>query len=291
MTEKEYKHEVVRPNEKLPVWVWMHNSNFNYSSYIAPHWHQSIELSYTLTGEIDEFIIEGQNYHCEPGKILVVNSQEIHSIRVKKRQVTENALSIIYTYDFVKRLYPEVEEEYFDINEYEQLTIHQKEQYVRLQVLLEEVATLYFDNSKYKAIKMNVLLLQILERLILFFTKKSSIRRPQEQKALERIHHILEYIQTNYKDELSLEIVANQCHLSREYLARFFKKYMGLTIGQYLAEIRATHAYDKICENKTTLTEIAIDCGFSGIRTMDRALVKLYGKKASCIKKSIIARK
>lgn len=286
MTEKEYKHEVVRPNEKLPVWVWMHNSNFNYSSYIAPHWHQSIELSYTLTGEIDEFIIEGQNYHCEPGKILVVNSQEIHSIKVFKNGIDKRALSVIFTYKFVKEMYPMIDNMVFSLNNYSKLTDGQKYKYKKLQKLLQQVATIYAEKeNEYKNISISVKLLEILEILIKNFMIEAKCKRTKEVRIVERTQAIIEYIQKNYQEELSLENIARYHHVSKEYLARFFKKYIGITIGQYIAEIRAKHAYDDIVTGKHNLTEIALNNGFSGIRTMDRALIRIYGRKASELKK------
>lgn len=286
MTEKEYKHEVVRPNEKLPVWVWMHNSNFNYSSYIAPHWHQSIELSYTLTGEIDEFIIEGQNYHCEPGKILVVNSQEIHSIKVFKNGIDKRALSVIFTYKFVKDMYPMIDNMVFSLNNYSKLTDGQKYKYKKLQKLLQQVATIYTEKENaYKNISISVKLLEILEILIKNFMIEAKCKSTKEVRIVERTQAIIEYIQKNYQEELSLENIARYHHVSKEYLARFFKKYIGITIGQYIAEIRAKHAYDDIVTGKYNLTEIALNNGFSGIRTMDRALIRIYGRKASELKK------
>lgn len=286
MTEKEYKHEVVRPNEKLPVWVWMHNSNFNYSSYIAPHWHQSIELSYTLTGEIDEFIIEGQNYHCEPGKILVVNSQEIHSIKVFKNGIDKRALSVIFTYKFVKEMYPMIDNMVFSLNNYSKLTDGQKYKYKKLQKLLQQVATIYTEKENaYKNISISVKLLEILEILIKNFMIEAKCKSTKEVRIVERTQAIIEYIQKNYQEELSLENIARYHHVSKEYLARFFKKYIGITIGQYIAEIRAKHAYDDIVTGKYNLTEIALNNGFSGIRTMDRALIRIYGRKASELKK------
>lgn len=286
MMEKEYKHELIRPNEKLPVWVWMHNSNFNYSSYIAPHWHQSIELSYTLTGEIDEFIIEGQNYHCEPGKILVVNSQEIHSIKVFKNGIDKRALSVIFTYKFVKEMYPMIDNMVFSLNNYSKLTDGQKYKYKKLQKLLQQVATIYTEKENaYKNISISVKLLEILEILIKNFMIEAKCKSTKEVRIVERTQAIIEYIQKNYQEELSLENIARYHHVSKEYLARFFKKYIGITIGQYIAEIRAKHAYDDIVTGKHNLTEIALNNGFSGIRTMDRALIRIYGRKASELKK------
>ncbi len=80
-------------------------------------------------------------------------------------------------------------------------------------------------------------------------------------------------------------MIANQCNISKEYLARFFKKEMELTIENYINNVRAEHAYHELKHSKNNLTQIAINNEFSNIRTMNRAFDKLYDESASKIKK------
>ena len=63
---------------------------------------------------------------------------------------------------------------------------------------------------------------------------------------------------------------------------------MNITVFQYLNYVRAKHAYPLLLKGKKTATQIALDCGFSGLRTMDRALLKNYGLTSREIKKKNI---
>lgn len=287
MMEKEYKHELIRPNEKLPVFVWIHNpAQVGYANYIVPHWHQAIEISYTLAGKIDEFIVEGKTYQCDPGKILVVNSQEIHSIKVKLPTKDNRALTVIYDYNFIKELYPEIKDEWIRINNQQVFTAEQRKVYKELQSLLDGIVKLYNqEENKFKNIEMSLELLRVLKLLLVNFAIADQKKRAQTNKTNKQLYSIVEFIKNNYQEISSLEDVAEYCHLSKEYLARFFKKNMGITVGQYIAEIKAKNAYEQIGVSQKNLTQIALDAGFSGIRTMDRALIRVYGKKASEIKK------
>lgn len=83
-------------------------------------------------------------------------------------------------------------------------------------------------------------------------------------------------------------MIANQCNISKEYLARFFKKEMELTVENYINNVRAERAYYELKHLKNNLTQIAINNGFSSIRTMNRAFDKLYDESASKIKKETI---
>ena len=41
-------------------------------------------------------------------------------------------------------------------------------------------------------------------------------------------------------------MIANHCNISKEYLARFFKKEMELTVENYINNVRAEHAYHEV---------------------------------------------
>ena len=66
-----------------------------------------------------------------------------------------------------------------------------------------------------------------------------------------------------------------KCNISKEYLARFFKKEMELTVENYINNVRVERAYYELKHLKNNLTQIAINNGFSSIRTMNRAFDKL----------------
>lgn len=281
----EYTHEVVKTNEILPVFLWIHTPvELDYKNYIAPHWHQAIELSYTINGKIDEFIIEGKVYKTNAREVLLVNSQEIHSIKVKNPCKGSKALTITYTYDFVKSIYPEIENEYIKINDKSKFTASQVAAYKYIQKLLDDIVELHFSCNKLKNIDISIKLLELLKILVHDFSEIDKNRKAQTNRINQQLSLILDFIQCNYRDISSLNDVAKQCHLSKEYLSRFFKKTMGITVGQYIAEIKAQKAYSQIILGKDSLTQVALNNGFSGIRTMDRALLRAYGKKASEIK-------
>ena len=222
------QHEVVNPNQGLLSFLYVHNEQS--PAYIEPHWHRAVELSYTSKGSIDHFYIAGENFQTQSGQILVVNTQDIHSIRVLNyKEEPELALTITYPYPFLVGQYEDISHCQFDINH------------------PETVADVHKDNR-----------LQI----------------------AERIKEIDSFLQKNYQETIGLEELAEHCHLSRSYMARFFKAHLGVTLGQYLATIRAQKARDSLIETKDCLTDIALKHGFSGLRSMNRALETNFGKTA-----------
>ncbi|MGT2802177.1 AraC family transcriptional regulator [Streptococcus henryi] len=277
------KHEIVVPENNLPAWIYLHEQSL--SSYIEPHWHSSVEISYTMSGHIANFFIAGQSYVTSPGTILVVNSTELHSIRTfHEPDVQARALTIIFPYHIIKMYKPTINHYRFNLNNLSLEDIANSQAYQCLQEKLDIVASLYDSNN---FIRKTVLLLEILEIMLEHFLveRTLSITDKHDGKQKERLNDIKTYIEENYKADIDLEDIAKFCYLSKEHLARFFKEQMDITVFQYLNYVRAKHAKPLLLEGKLTATQVALECGFSGLRTMDRALIKNYGLTSRDIRK------
>lgn len=246
------QHEVVSPNQGLLSFLYVHNGQE--TTYIEPHWHRAVELSYTSRGSIDHFYIAGENFQTTSGQILVVNTQDVHSIRVLNyKKEPELALTIIYPYPFLVGQCNTINHCQFDINHPETFSEEQKQAYKHLQ--------------------------DILEGIILDF-QTDNLHKNNRLQIAERIKEIDNFLQQNYQEDIGLEELADYCHLSRSYMARFFKSHLGVTLGQYLGTIRAQKARDSLIETKDRFTDIALEHGFSGLRSMNRALETNFGKTA-----------
>lgn len=284
-------HEIVVPTSPLPVWYYNGPTN-NYTvqtdNYIAPHWHRGIELSFTLNGKIDDFVIGGKHFTTQSGRILLVNSQVIHSINTKNSSEDE-ALSIIFPFDYVANLYPEIDHQEICINYPEKLDNDQKIAYSDIQGLLSEFYWLALSKQSLKNLKMQ----QIIDKILLLLLSKFTKEKPSESQIgqrkayiINRLQFITQYVNNHYQEPITLNEIANNCNLSKEYLSRFFKKQMEITVDTFINNVRAQHAYFELKNTNHNLTQIAMNNGFSGVRTMNRAFDKLYGKTASQIKRN-----
>ena len=278
---KKSAHELVSPSERLLTWIHVHRTNSD--SSVAPHWHRSIELSFTLTGSIDSFTIGDKDYQTQAGQILVVNSQEVHSVEVKKKSVpNECALTLTYPYHFVLRQFPDMDDYVIAINESQYFSALQEQKYKLLQGKLRKIILLYEGQDLLRNLKLNLLLLEVLVILLDYFR----VERHQVQKidsnleVAERLHLVTQYVQEHYQEEFGLDEIASLIHLSKSYTARFIKQNLGRTLGEYVGAVRAQHAKKALLETKENFSKIALDHGFSGLRTMNRALEKHYQKNA-----------
>lgn len=275
----QYEHELIKPLGALPVWMKIfHNTP---AAKIAPHWHQSVELSYTQHGKIDNFFINNHNYHPHSGDILVVNSQEIHSITTKSHTDNVLAISVIYPYNQIQRFIPDFDQLVIQINDPSLFTATQHYFYHKLQSILDQIIYLAMEENNHD-LEITILLLQTLNILITYFTKTKNISAQGNPKtfAIERLQIITNYIKEHFREELSLNKIADHAHISKEYLSRFFKENMGITVGKYIKNIRVQQVYKDLNDTRITLTQVALQNGFSGLRSMNRALIEIYDKNA-----------
>ncbi|WP_075619469.1 bifunctional transcriptional activator/DNA repair enzyme AdaA [Paenisporosarcina indica] len=87
--------------------------------------------------------------------------------------------------------------------------------------------------------------------------KPGCIRLPDEEWTVQ----IQEYINSNYHEPLSLEILADMCHGSPYHLQRTFKRIIGLTPAEYIQRVRITNAMKELSTNNKSVAEIGVSVG------------------------------
>lgn len=85
-------------------------------------------------------------------------------------------------------------------------------------------------------------------------------RLEQQEDLVSRIRH---YIQENLDGDTSLTAIADHFHFSREYLLRIFKKETGITILQYINDVKTEKAKELLKNQKLQIKEIAQMLGFN----------------------------
>lgn len=95
------------------------------------------------------------------------------------------------------------------------------------------------------------------------------------------------YIHENYMEPISLEDAAKHVNLSKEYLARCFRKEMGITLVTYLNRYRVDQAKALLDKGERNLTEIALETGFSSSAYFSRVFRQEVGMTPSDYQRSV----
>lgn len=76
------------------------------------------------------------------------------------------------------------------------------------------------------------------------------------------IDYIIDYLNSNYKENISLETLAKKFYIDKYYLVKLFKKETNLTPIQYLIQYRISVSLTLLQTTTMSITEISEQCGF-----------------------------
>lgn len=94
-------------------------------------------------------------------------------------------------------------------------------------------------------------------RVILYHSGRST------QTDMQRITPALEYINTHYHEQITLERISKLLLVDKSHFCRIFRKSMNMTFVDYLNSVRIRHAETMLTETKKSITEISFKVGFS----------------------------
>jgi len=106
------------------------------------------------------------------------------------------------------------------------------------------------------------------------------------QTNMGKIELVKEYINNNFRNKISLSGISQEFYISKYYLAREFKKYYGMTIGDYINRKRITFAKESLRFTNKSIQEISILCGIPDTNYFTKVFNKLEGCSPSVYKKS-----
>ena len=104
----------------------------------------------------------------------------------------------------------------------------------------------------------------------------------KDRQAIEMSRKI---IQDDYANEnLCLNSIADQIHLSPGYLRQLFKKVTGESINSYLTTVRIKHAHELLAATDKKLHEIALEVGYKDEFYLSNVFKKHYGIRPSDVR-------
>lgn len=101
-----------------------------------------------------------------------------------------------------------------------------------------------------------------------------------------RINRTIDYIRTHYAEDLSLEKLASIACFSKFHFHRLFRAVVGETLNDYVQRIRLEKSVRKLTTDRAkSITDIALECGFSGSQNFARLFKSHYGFTPSVIRR------
>ncbi len=100
----------------------------------------------------------------------------------------------------------------------------------------------------------------------------------EKKKNYETVRKVIQYIENNYRMDLSNETIGEYFHFNPSYLNRIFKENTGDTLHNFLVRYRMNLAMDLLHTTSLPINEIVATVGFSDIPHFIKSFKKITGK-------------
>ena len=99
------------------------------------------------------------------------------------------------------------------------------------------------------------------------------------------VRDILNYVEKNYAEDITLVGMANALGYDYRYLSRLFGKSFSMNFKALVNQYRVDRAASLIRSTALSLSEIALSCGFQSIRSFNRAFKEITGATPGSLRK------
>lgn len=261
----EFQHELVIPDEGLPFKFFLfEGSQGNYVR--EKHWHTTVEIFAVMEGSLT-FYLNEEKYPLKTGELLIINSNEVHSIHAPEENLT--AVLQIPLKQF---------EDYFTAHRFIRFAGSIPEIDTKLSNLICEMYGLYVKKETGYEFKIRAFYYDILYHLVNNYRlDEAGEQEVRHSRRLDALARITSYMREHYQEDLKLTEIASMFGYSDAYLSRMFQKYANVNFKTYLQDIRMTFAYRELMNTDKTISRIALENGFSSSRSFTKEFQKRYG--------------
>lgn len=112
---------------------------------------------------------------------------------------------------------------------------------------------------------------------ISLFEEKTALKADAEAQEEQPILRMTRYLQEHLSEEISLTVLAEEFHLSAQYISQLFKSEIGVNFLAYLTNIRMENAKKLLLTTSMSIAEVAGESGYGDYRVFTKTFRKKEG--------------
>ncbi len=238
------------------------------------HWHEEMEIIYVCEGEVS-VSLRNSEYVMKSSDIMLVHPQTIHAIK-QYNDSSARYFNILFRFSLLESGPKDIcREKYLEpiynrellMPEYltEDHPLHGE-----LEPLIKKLLVDPRRQRESEELMIKSRVLEIMYR-ILPYCDKADKDSANEDIVFEKLKRSLSYLEEHYSENLTIERMAAVSNYSESHFSKLFKQLTGDSFTQYLKNYRLETALSRIRNEKTKISQIAIECGFSNLSYFSRA--------------------
>jgi AraC-like DNA-binding protein len=243
----------------------------DYNQCTLHHIHNSCEILFAVHGTADYSIMDNW-YRIEPGDILVISAMHHHVRTMTELPFVRYGLTVLPSYfrSFISDMNLLRVFETPSPEQFEKRCKHiEPVLFSQIVGLLEQLYQEAESTRAMAAEQQKLLVHQIAVLLYRAFRydELDEIADPFQNK---RMQEIKEYINEHYSEPITLESLGNEFFMHPTNICKYFSKYCGFRLNQYINAVRVCQATDLLEHTDLPMTVIAEKTGFGSLSTFLR---------------------
>lgn len=268
-------HETINYGDSLGLKLY---HNVEYEDY-PEHWHTGIEIIMPVS-TVYTVLVGDERYRLNAGDIIIVNSGVLHGLLAPptgERIILQFDAALLYTLKemetLVSRLPPVLllkPEDGGDL-------------YGFVKARMDRIVEEYDEGKTFCEAVIYATLIEIYVELGRTETAREmegqeggvTVPAMKQKEYLEVIMAACNYINQHYQENITLEETAGISGFSKFHFTRIFKQYMNMTFYEYLNQKRIKRAEELLYTTELSVTEVAMNSGFSSLSAFNRTFKSL----------------
>ena len=243
------------------------------------HWHEEMEVIKVQSGK-GSFCIDGKWYVGEEGDILILRPFVMHSIN----RLGENDMTIDAIVFNLRLLSLEKNDictlKYFAplLNEKHSLPciVHPTDSWYHS--FDQCVTSLFMGDENAEGAELGIKANLYWMFYHIYANRLINVKpNISEDKRCYPVRRALEYIRTEYMNDISIQQIAKYCGYSEFYTMKLFKQFTGCSCVDYINNYRLTIAGNQLRDTSDEVSSIAYQVGFNNVSYFNRQFKKQYG--------------
>ena len=248
------------------------------------HIHDFLELVYTISGTVNHKI-DGQTYLATHNTLLFIAPGQIHSfasqgacefvnILIKQDFIIEYAVDNDTFYNLFRFFLSNPDDK---LSPDSQMVKFKGDDAYEIKNIINFMLSTAEKKVPSHSMILNGYARVVLTKMFNILNEKNLDRNYPKSVFFEVFDSILDYIDKNYAEPISLSTLATRCYFSPSYISKEFKKISGMGFKEYLIEKRITETAKYLTQTDFSIAEIQYKVGFTDKTRFFKEFSKLYG--------------
>ena len=271
-----YEQRNLKEDESFSIGIFQ--DNLEKSTW---HYHNNYEISFITEGSGKRIVADSME-EFQPGDLVFIGGNIPHVWIAEKEQgvISERTLEMVFLQFTSEVVSPQL----LSLPEFKYIAKAMAQSERGIQIVgqtLNEVSEIMLQLPYLKSFDRMLHFLKLMDiigrsetNIPLASKEYLRVRFTTGNKRIAAIH---EYLMIHYREEVDLKRLAALVNMAEGSLCRFFRMNMGMTVFEYLNQLKVEFACKLLMDPDLSILEVCLDSGFNNLSHFNKQFRKING--------------